>query len=54
MAPLSGSASIRAFAFRETWGRAPKFLGYTPDCFDDQDFAPRVFQVTTENKYRNG
>jgi len=35
------------FAFRETWSRAPKFLadGYTRDCFDDQDFAPRVFQV---------
>jgi hypothetical protein len=32
-----------------------KFLadGYTRDSLDDQDFAPRVFQVTIEDKDRN-
>ena len=42
------------FDFRETWSRAPKFLAdsYTRDYFESQDFAPQVFQVTTQDKYR--
>lgn len=42
------------FDFRETWSRAPKFLSdsYTRDYFADQDFKPQVFQVATEDKYR--
>ncbi len=42
------------FDFRETWSRAPKFLAdsYTRNYFEDQDFAPTVFQVATEDKYR--
>jgi hypothetical protein len=42
------------FDFRETWSRAPKFLAdsYTREFFEDQDFAPTVFQVATEDRYR--
>jgi hypothetical protein len=34
--------------------RAPKFLAdsYTRDYFESQDFRPQVFQITTQDKYR--
>jgi len=42
------------FDFRETWSRAPKFLSdsYTREYFEEEDFAPQVFQVATEDRYR--